>query len=102
MSPVDIVAVALPVLAVLDWLAVFAFLRRIEREDLMGEPAAQFQAGVLVGLTVLATAAALLGINHFAAFLPPGLPTILIAAVVLGITVPQIAWWALSFRGRFR
>ena len=31
-----------------------------------------------------------------------GAPTVLIAAVVLGVTAPQLAWWALSFRGRFR
>jgi hypothetical protein len=102
LTPVDIVALVLPILALLDWLAVFAFLRRIRAERLTHERAAQFQAGFMVGATVLATLAAVLGVNHFVAFLPSGAPTVLIAAVVLGVTAPQLAWWALSFRGRFR
>lgn len=98
MSGYDLLSLLLIALVVIDWASTAVLIRAAHRLKYI---ALQERAGVSVMLSVLASAAGLLGLLYLLHVSLPVLSAIVIVGVFLGISLPQVVWGYQYLRGRF-
>jgi len=98
---VTVIAVVLIALALIDWLATVVLIRAAHRYH---EAALTERAIVSVILTLIATGTAVLAADYLVreVTLPAAAGTALLTAGLLAVSLPQIVWAILYWRGRFR
>ena len=97
---IELVAWALVLLAIADWGATVSLVRAARR---VHEAALRERAITSIILTLAATGAAVLSLAFLTHVrLPDGLGTIILAAVLMLISLPQLVWYAAYRQGRFR
>ena len=95
----DVVSVALVLFAGIDWVATVILVRAARSHT---SPALSERALVSVVLSTIAAGAALLALNRLIGLnLPNGVAIVILSGGLLAVSVPQLVWVGLYFKGRF-
>lgn len=95
----DIVSAVLVVLAVLDWAATVVLIAGARR---LHEPALTERAIAATILSIAASGVAFLGAARLTdTTLPAGVSTTVLILSLLAVSMPQLLWIGLYWRGRF-
>lgn len=98
MSGYDLISLLLIGLVVIDWASTIVLIKGARRLKYV---ALEERAGVSVMLSVMASAAGMLGLLYLLNISLPVLSAIVVVGVFLGISLPQVVWGYQYIRGRF-
>ncbi len=98
MTVVDVISLALIVLALADWFATMILVRAARS---LREPALAERAGTSVVLSIGASGAAILGIAQLLR-VQHGAALWLLTVGLVALSLPQLIWCIAYFTGRFR